>query len=107
MAIKPSVTITVPGGKATLKEGTDYTVSYEKAATNVGETGKIVITYNKDNKNINAKDSAQTVEYGVTAKDLKDVTVAADRKPGSNRRADQTGSYCNERFCKTDRRQRL
>jgi hypothetical protein len=77
MAIKPSVTITVPGGKATLKEGTDYTVSYEKAATNVGETGKIVITYNKDNKNINAKDSAQTVEYGVTAKDLKDVTVAA------------------------------
>ena len=77
MAIKPSVTITVPGGKATLKEGTDYTVSYEKVATNVGETGKIVITYNKDNKNINAKDSAQTVEYGVTAKDLKDVTVAA------------------------------
>ena len=77
MAIKPSVTITVPGGKATLKEGTDYTVSYEKTATNVGETGKIVITYNKDNKNINAKDSAQTVEYGVTAKDLKDVTVAA------------------------------
>ena len=30
VAIKPSVTITVPGGKATLKEGTDYTVSYEK-----------------------------------------------------------------------------
>ena len=77
MAIKPSVTITVPGGKATLKEGTDYTVSYEKTATNVGETGKIVITYNKDNKNINAKDSAQTVEYSVTAKDLKDVTIAA------------------------------
>ena len=77
VAIKPSVTITVPGGKATLKEGTDYTVSYEKTATNVGETGKIVITYNKDNKNINAKDSAQTVEYSVTAKDLKDVTIAA------------------------------
>ena len=76
VAIKPSVTITVPGGKATLKEGTDYTVSYEKTATNVGETGKIVITYNKDNKNINAKDSAQTVEYSVTAKDLKDVTIA-------------------------------
>ena len=75
VAIKPSVIITVPGGKATLKEGTDYTVSYEKTATNVGETGKIVITYNKDNKNINAKDSAQTVEYSVTAKDLKDVTV--------------------------------
>lgn len=34
VAIKPSVTITVPGGKATLKEGTDYTVSYEKTATN-------------------------------------------------------------------------
>ena len=76
MTVKPSVTITVPGGKTALVEGTDYTVDYVPAATNVGDKGKVVITY-KDNKNLNTADSVKEVEYGVTAKDLKDVTVAA------------------------------
>ena len=76
MTVKPSVTITVPGGKTALVEGTDYTVNYVPAATNVGDKGKVVITY-KDNKNLNTVDSVKEVEYGVTAKDLKDVTVAA------------------------------
>ena len=76
MTVKPSVTITVPGGKTALAEGTDYTVDYVPAATNVGDKGKVVITY-KDNKNLNTADSVKEVEYGVTAKDLKDVTVAA------------------------------
>ena len=74
--VKPSVTITVPGGKTTLVEGTDYTVDYVPAATNVGDKGKVVITY-KDNANLNTADSVKEVEYGVTAKDLKDVTIAA------------------------------
>ena len=74
--VKPSVTITVPGGKTALTEGTDYTVDYVPSATNVGDKGKVVITY-KDNKNLNTADSVKEVEYGVTAKDLKDVTVAA------------------------------
>ena len=74
--IEPSVTITIPGGNTTLVEGTDYTVDYVPAATNVGDTGKVVITYNEDNKNINGADSVKEVEYGVTAKDLKDVTIA-------------------------------
>ena len=74
--VKPSVTITVPGGKTTLVEGTDYTVNYVPAATNVGDKGKVVITY-KDNANLNTADSVKEVEYGVTAKDLKDVTIAA------------------------------
>ena len=76
MTVKPSVTITVPGGKTALVEGTDYTVDYVPAATNVGDKGKVVITY-KDNKNLNTADSVKEVEYGVTAKDLKDITVAA------------------------------
>ena len=74
--IEPSVTITVPGGSTTLTAGTDYTVDYVPSATNVGDTGKVVITYNEDNKNINGADSVKEVEYGVTAKDLKDVTIA-------------------------------
>ncbi|GAA6263170.1 hypothetical protein F110043I8_01550 [Ruminococcus sp. f11] len=74
--VKPSVTITVPGGKTTLVEGTDYIVDYVPAATNVGDKGKVVITY-KDNANLNTADSVKEVEYGVTAKDLKDVTIAA------------------------------
>ena len=74
--VKPSVTITVPGGKTTLAEGTDYTVDYVPAATNVGDKGKVVITY-KDNANLNTADSVKEVEYGVTAKDLKDVTIVA------------------------------
>ncbi len=74
--VKPSVTITVPGGKTALVEGTDYTVDYVPAATNVGDKGKVVITY-KDNANLNTADSVKEVEYGVTAKDLKDVTIAA------------------------------
>ena len=73
--IKPSVTITVPGGNTTLAEGTDYTVDYVPAATNVGDTGKVVITYSTSNKNINGADSVKSVEYGVTAKDLKDVII--------------------------------
>ncbi|MDC7289123.1 hypothetical protein NXH76_15045 [Blautia schinkii] len=74
--IKPTVTITIPGG-TTVLEADKYTVDYVPAATNVGDTGKVVITYNADNKNIDAKDSVKTVEYGVTAKDLKDVTIAS------------------------------
>mgnify|MGYP005772270149 CR=1 FL=1 len=74
--IEPSVTITVPGGSTTLTAGTDYTVDYVPSATNVGDTGKVIITYNENNKNINGADSVKEVEYGVTAKDLKDVTIA-------------------------------
>ena len=73
--IKPTVTVNIPGGSATLTEGTDYTVEYLPAATEVGDTGKVVITYNDKNTNINAKDSVKEVTYGVTAKDLKDVTI--------------------------------
>lgn len=74
VAVRPAVTITVPGGNATLTEGTDYTVSYLKAATNAGDEGLVQITY-ADNKNINTKDSAKEATYKVTAKDLKDVTI--------------------------------
>ena len=74
--IEPSVTITIPGGNTPLIAGTDYTVDYVPSATNVGDTGKVVITYNEDNKNINSADSVKEIEYGVTAKDLKDVTIA-------------------------------
>ena len=61
MTVKPSVTITVPGGKTALVEGTDYTVDYVPAATNVGDKGKVVITY-KDNKNLNTADYVKEVE---------------------------------------------
>ena len=74
VAVRPAVTITIPGGNATLTEGTDYTVSYLKAATNAGDEGLVQITY-ADNKNINTKDSAKEATYKVTAKDLKDVTI--------------------------------
>ena len=76
VAVQPAVTVGIPGGNATLTEGTDYTVSYQTTATNAGDEGTVRITY-ADNPNINTADSVKEVKYTVTAKDLKDVTIQA------------------------------
>ena len=76
VAVRPEVTVGIPGGEATLTEGTDYTVTYLTPATDAGDEGTVQITYTA-NKNINTADSVKEVKYTVTAKDLKDVTIQA------------------------------
>ena len=76
VAVRPEVTVGIPGGDATLTAGTDYTVSYLTPATDAGDEGTVQITY-AANKNINTADSVKEVKYTVTAKDLADVTIQA------------------------------
>ena len=58
-------------------EATDYTVSYSNNI-NVG-TGKITVTFNKDNDNLGFVGS-KTIGFDITQADLAGATVTVDKK---------------------------